>query len=170
VTRLAPVPVDRQVFAEIMASFPSGVAVVTTLQNGDARGLTTTAVSSVSAEPPLLLVCVDLTSRTLPAMLERGAFVVNFLRSGRDALARRFASKAEDKFGGIAWRPSPAGLPILHDDAVAWAECSTEERIGAGDHVILLGRVDAGETLHPTDMPLMYYRRTWGEWTPRHGS
>ena len=163
-------PVDRQVFADIMASFPSGVAVVTTLRDGEARGLTTTALSSVSAEPPLILVCVDLTSRTLPALLEQGVFVVNFLRSGRDELARRFASKANDKFGGVPWRPSQAGLPVLEDDSVAWAECSMEEEIGAGDHVILLGRVDAGEAVHARDMPLMYYRRTWGEWTPRHES
>jgi flavin reductase (DIM6/NTAB) family NADH-FMN oxidoreductase RutF len=163
-------PVDKQVFVEIMASFPSGVAVVTTLHDDEPRGLTTTALSSVSAEPPLILVCVDLTSRTLPALLERRAFVVNFLRSGRENLAGHFASKAEDKFGSVAWRPSPEGLPILHDDAVAWAECSTEEEIGAGDHVILLGRVDAGEALRPHDMPLMYYRRIWGEWTPRHES
>jgi flavin reductase (DIM6/NTAB) family NADH-FMN oxidoreductase RutF len=164
------VPVERQEFVEIMASFPSGVAVVTTLRDGEPRGLTTTGFSSVSAEPPLLLVCVDLTSRTLPAVLERGSFVVNFLRSGRDALARRFASKADDKFGAVPWRPSPAGLPLLHDDAVAWAECSLEQEIGAGDHLILLGRVDAGGVLHSSDVPLMYYRRTWSEWTPRHES
>jgi flavin reductase (DIM6/NTAB) family NADH-FMN oxidoreductase RutF len=164
------VPVDKQVFVEIMASFPSGVAVVTTLRDGNPRGLTTTALSSVSADPPLILVCVDLTSRTLPALLERGVFVVNFLRSGRDELARHFASKADDKFGVVPWRPSPAGLPILHDDSVAWAECSTDQEIGAGDHVILLGRVDAGEALRPHDVPLMYYRRSWGEWTPRHES
>jgi flavin reductase (DIM6/NTAB) family NADH-FMN oxidoreductase RutF len=164
------VPVERQEFLEIMASFPSGVAVITTVRDDEPRGLTTTAFSSVSAEPPLLLVCVDLTSRTLTAVLERGSFVVNFLRSGRDQLARHFASKVDDKFGAVAWRPSPTGLPLLHDDAVAWAECSLEQEIGAGDHVILLGRVDAGAVLYPSDVPLMYYRRTWGEWTPRHES
>src|SRR3989442_1370034 len=70
-------PVDRETFAEIMASFPSGVAIVTTLDEaGEPKGLTTSAVASVSAEPPLLLVCVDFTSRTLPALrrgLEMGA-------------------------------------------------------------------------------------------------
>ena len=163
-------PVEREEFVEIMASFPSGVAVITTLHGDEPRGLTTTAFSSVSAEPPLLLVSVDHTSRTLAAVVERGSFGVNILRSGRDRLARRFASKADDKFGAVAWRPSPAGLPLLHDDAVAWAECSLEQEIGAGDHVILLGRVDAGAVLYPDDVPLMYYRRTWGEWTPRQES
>src|SRR5437764_15186396 len=116
-------PVERQTFLEIMASFPSGVAIVTTLDGGDVpRGLTTTAVSSVSAEPPLLLVCVDLTSRTLPALRDGGRFVVNFLREGRSELARLFASKADDKFEGVDWRPTASGMPVLESDALAWAE------------------------------------------------
>src|SRR5215470_1017226 len=104
------IPVDRQTFLEIMASFPSGVAVVTTLDaSGAPRGLTSTAVSSVSAEPPLLLVCVDLESRTLPALRAGGRFVVNFLREGRSELARVFASKAEDKFERVEWRATEFG-------------------------------------------------------------
>ena len=116
-------PVERDLFVEIMASYPAGVAIVTTLDaDGTPRGLTTTAVSSVSAEPPLLLVCVDLTSRTLPALRAGGRFVVNFLREGRSELARTFASKTEDKFEGVEWSPTAAGLPVLHEDALAWAD------------------------------------------------
>jgi flavin reductase (DIM6/NTAB) family NADH-FMN oxidoreductase RutF len=164
------VPVDRTLFLEIMASFPSGVGVVTTLDGGEPRGLTTTAVASVSAEPPLLLVCVDLTSRTLPSLLERRGFVVNFLRAGRDELARRFASKAERKFDGIVWEPSPAGLPVLHEDAVAWAECATEREIEAGDHLILLGLVVTGAALRPDEPPLLYHRRRYSGWKQRPAS
>jgi flavin reductase (DIM6/NTAB) family NADH-FMN oxidoreductase RutF len=162
--------VERELFLEIMASFPSGVGVVATLDGDEPRGLTTTALSSVSADPPLLLVCVDVTSRTLPTLLARRGFVVNFLRSGRDELARLFASKAEHKFDGVPWRPSPGGLPVLHEDAVAWAECTTEREIEAGDHLILVGRVEAGAALRPDEAPLLYYRRRWGEWTPRPAS
>src|SRR3954469_20658275 len=108
-------PVEREVFVEIMASYPAGVAVVTTLDaDGTPRGLTTTAVSSVSAEPPLLLVCVDLTSRTLPARRAGGSFAVTFLREGRAELARTVASKAEDKFEQVEWRATASGLPVLH--------------------------------------------------------
>jgi flavin reductase ActVB len=164
------VPVDRDTFVEIMASYPAGVAVVTTLEaDGTPRGLTTTAVSSVSAEPPLLLVCVDLTSRTLPALRAGGRFVVNFLREGRGDLARLFASKADDKFAGVDWRPSPSGMPVLGADALAWAECETVHEIEPGDHVILLGRVEAGDGAGDSDTPLMYYRRSWGVWTPAPG-
>jgi flavin reductase (DIM6/NTAB) family NADH-FMN oxidoreductase RutF len=160
-------PVDRDTFVEIMASYPAGVAVVTTLEaDGTPRGLTTTAVSSVSADPPLLLVCVDLTSRTLPALRDGGRFVVNILREGRAELARLFASKRDEKFDHVAWRPTGSGMPVLEADALAWAECVTVHEIEPGDHVILLGRVEEGAGAADEDAPLMYYRRSWGVWRP----
>jgi flavin reductase (DIM6/NTAB) family NADH-FMN oxidoreductase RutF len=150
-----------------MASYPAGVAIVTTRDlAGTPRGLTTTAVASVSADPPLLLVCVDLQSRTLPALREGGRFVVNFMKEGTSELCRVFASKAEDKFDGVAWRPTESGLPLLHEDTLAWAECEIVEEEERGDHVILLGRVLAGEPAADDAAPLMYYRRSWGVWRP----
>jgi flavin reductase (DIM6/NTAB) family NADH-FMN oxidoreductase RutF len=161
------VPVDRDTFVEIMASYPAGVAIVTTLDtDGTPRGLTTTAISSVSAEPPLLLVCVDLTSRTLPALRSGGRFVVNFLREGRSELARLFASKADDKFETVTWTPTASGMPVLAEDALAWAECVTIQELEPGDHVILLGQVEEGEGADDGAAPLMYYRRSWGVWKP----
>ena len=159
--------VERETFFEIMASFPSGVAVVTTLdEHGEPKGLTTTAVASVSAHPPLLLVCVDVESRTLPALRAGRRFVVNFLREGRSDVAMHFASKADEKFGAVAWRPTESGLPVLADDALAWAECETAEELETGDHVVLFGRVEAGAGPSDDDTPLMYYRRSWGVWAP----
>jgi flavin reductase (DIM6/NTAB) family NADH-FMN oxidoreductase RutF len=158
-------PVDRATFTEIMASFPSGVAIVTTLdEEGKPKGLTTSAVASVSAEPPLLLVCVDFTSRTLPALRTGGRFLVNFMRAGTAELCRLFASKAEEKFESVAWRSTESGLPHLHEDAIAWAECVTVQEIEAGDHAVLLGRVEAGAPPGPGEQPLVYYRRAWGAW------
>jgi flavin reductase (DIM6/NTAB) family NADH-FMN oxidoreductase RutF len=165
------VTVDRQTFFEIMASFPSGVAIVTTLDDrGVPRGLTTTAVASVSADPPLLLVCVDLASRTLTALRARGRFVVNFMREGRSDLCLRFASKEEDKFAGVPWRATTDGLPFLHEDALAWAGCEVEHELEIGDHVVFLGRVREGQGPSGDELPLMYYRRSWGVWTPAHGA
>jgi flavin reductase (DIM6/NTAB) family NADH-FMN oxidoreductase RutF len=159
--------IDRETFFEIMASFPSGVAVVTTLdEQGLPKGLTTTAVASVSAHPPQLLVCVDLASRTLPALRARRRFVVNFLREGRSDLALHFASKTEEKFEGLKWRPTESGLPVLSGAALAWAECETVEELETGDHVVLFGRVQAGAGPSDEDTPLMYYRRSWGVWAP----
>jgi flavin reductase (DIM6/NTAB) family NADH-FMN oxidoreductase RutF len=159
--------IERETFFEIMASFPSGVAVVTTVDDeGRPRGLTTTAVASVSAHPPQLLVCVDLASRTLPALRARRRFVVNFLREGCSEVAMRFASKADEKFEGLEWRPNESGLPVLTGAALAWAECETVEELVTGDHVVVFGRVERGAGPSDEDTPLMYYRRSWGVWAP----
>jgi flavin reductase (DIM6/NTAB) family NADH-FMN oxidoreductase RutF len=157
----------RQSFFEIMASFPSGVAIVTTLDpDGAPRGLTTTAVSSVSAHPPTVLVCVDLGSRTLEALRARRRFVVNFMGQGRSQLCLLFASKADDKFDRVSWRPTETGLPLLEEDVLAWAECCTMHDLEVGDHVILVARVEAGGVMPELESPLMYYRRSWGVWSP----
>lgn len=164
-----PMAIDRQVFFDVMASFPSGVAIVTTTGvEGAPRGLTTTAVCSVSAAPPTLLVCIDLGSRTLAALRERKGFVVNLIGGGRGELCRLFASKAVDKFAGVAWTRTPSGLPLLHEDAFAWAECATVDDVSAGDHAVLVARVDDGGVRDELEPPLLYYRRSWGVWAPGH--
>jgi flavin reductase (DIM6/NTAB) family NADH-FMN oxidoreductase RutF len=164
-------PLDREAFFEVMASFPTGVAIVTTVaDDGAPRGLTTTAVCSVSAKPPTILVCVDLGSRTLAALRATRAFVVNFMGEGRSELCLLFASKAEDKFARVTWQPTRAGLPVLHEDVLAWAECSTLHELEVGDHVLLVAQVDDGGVHPELESPLMYYRRSWGVWSPVHES
>ena len=99
-----PVAVDRSTFFQIMSAFPTGVAIVTTVEeDGTPRGLTTNAVTSVSADPPILLVCVDKDSRTLPALRASRRFVVNFMRDDHAEICALFASKADNKFaiGGM---------------------------------------------------------------------
>ena len=167
--RQRPRRIGRQAFFEIMASFPSGVAVVTTLDaHGEPRGLTTTAVSSVSADPPTLLVCVDLGSRTLAALRASRRFVINFVGAGRSHLCLLFASKTEDKFAQVQWRPTASGLPLLDADVLAWAECATVHDVEIGDHALLVARVEDGDVQPELEPPLMYYRRSWGVWTPTH--
>ncbi len=161
--------IDRQSFFDVMASFPSGVAIVTTVTaDGAPRGLTTTAVCSVSAEPPTILVCVDLASRTLAALRASGRFAVNFMGEGRSELCLLFASKAEDKFAHVTWRPTPSGMPLLANDVLAWADCATMQELQVGDHVVLVARVEAGGVQPELEPPLMYYRRSWGVWSPAH--
>jgi flavin reductase (DIM6/NTAB) family NADH-FMN oxidoreductase RutF len=160
---------DRQAFFEIMASFPAGVAIVTTTDgNGTPYGLTTTALSSVSADPPTLLVCLDRASRTLPVVRAQGRFVANFMRAGRSDLCLLFASKDENKFARVAWRRTHSGLPLLEQDILAWAEIRTEQELEIGDHVVLIGGVEDGGALEHSLAPLMYYRRSWGVWAPAH--
>src|SRR5919109_99071 len=126
---------DRASFFAIMGAFPTGVGIVTTLdQDQQPKGLTTNALCSVSAEPALMLVCVDNNSNTLPALRQAKKFVVNYLSAGRGALANTFASKDPDKFQNVSWRPASNGMPWLHSDTLAHAECIVEQELVAGDH------------------------------------
>ena len=153
--------VTPQLYRDIMACFPSGVAIVTASEaDGKPRGLTLSAFCAVSLTPPLVLVCIDKTSNTLPALQSGGGFTVNFLAGGREHLAVLYASKAEEKFEGIAWRPPdhPEGGPILHEDSAAYAVCVTRQAIEAGDHWVFIGEVRAGGVIEGR-LPLVYHRR-----------
>ena len=155
-------PVPRDQFFAIMSAFPTGVAIVTTLESdGTPRGLTTNAVTSISAEPPILLVSVDRQSRTLPALLHSKRFVINFMRDDCAEICGLFASKTDDKFSSVAWTPGLGGVPILHEGAVAHAECATLEELEVGDHVVVTGLVEAGSPPEPADVPIVYFRRTY---------
>lgn len=158
---------DTRTFFTIMGTAPAAVTVVTTLdRRGRARGVTVAAVCSVSAEPPLLLVCIDLRSRTLPALREHAGFAVNFLRGDRAVLAERFASKVEDRFDGVEWCAGATGVPILYRDILAHAECRTVQEVEAGDHVVLIARVEGGGTPAPGSRPLTYFRHRYAPWPP----
>ncbi len=149
-------------FVRIMGAFPTGVAIVTaTDSDGTPRGLTTNAVTSVSLRPPILLVCVDLTSRTLGAIRRSGRFAVNFIRADCEHLCRLFASKADDKFEHVAWARGPAGAPLLHDHAVAYAECSLVHDVELGDHAVLAGLVSGGSQPDAGSDPIVYFRRSF---------
>jgi flavin reductase (DIM6/NTAB) family NADH-FMN oxidoreductase RutF len=157
--------VDRDTFRRLRSAFPTGVTVITTVAgDGEPRGLTLQAFVAVSTEPPLILVSLEANSRTLVAIRDHGAFVVNFLSEGREQLSNRFASKEEEKFAGVNWRASHVakGSPILTADVVAYAECHVAREIDGGDHQLFLGMVVGGEFLG--GRPLMYYRRTYAAW------
>jgi len=162
--------VGREEFVSILSAFPTGIAIVTTLdEGGRPRGLTTNAICAVSADPPMLLVCVDKTSRTLAALRHANRFVVNFMSDGRADLCALFASKAEDKFADVRWEPGLGGVPCLTEDALAYAECLTEQELEAGDHLILIGLVESGSAPDPERVPILYFRRAYGS-TPTAAS
>lgn len=155
--------IEPQRFREVMSSFPSGVVVLTAFgEDGGPRGLTVSAFCAASLEPPLALVCIAKTSNTLPAVQHTGGFTANILGSGREALARRMATKLSDKFEGLAWRrpASGTGGPVFEEDAAAWAVCALRDTIEAGDHWILIGLVIEGEH-RPDVRPLVFTRRAY---------
>ena len=153
--------IDPDRYRAIMASFPSGVVVLTAFgQDGLPRGLTVSAFCAVSLQPPLALACIDKTSNTLPAVQHIGGFTANILGAGREKLARHMATKLTDKFDGIAWRrpESPFGGPILEADAAAYAECMLRDTIDAGDHWVLIGLVTEG-AMSEAVQPMVFSRR-----------
>jgi flavin reductase (DIM6/NTAB) family NADH-FMN oxidoreductase RutF len=153
--------IEPQRFREVMASFPSGVVVLTAFGDDERpRGLTVSAFCAVSLEPPLALACIDKSSNTLPAVQKTGGFTANILAAGRERLARQMATKATDKFDSLRWRrPSSAiGGPILEDDAAAYAVCTLRDTIEGGDHWVLIGLVTEGG--HRDGVaPLVFSRR-----------
>ena len=149
-------------FREIMGSFPTGVTIITARgTEGQRVGLTANAVSSVSLAPPQLLICLGRDRFTSQVITESGRFGVNFLDRGQQAVAERFASRMNDKFAGLAVREGSHGVPLIAG-ALAHAECSVVKTLEAGDHLVFIGLVTQGSARN--GVPLMFFRRTYGEW------
>ena len=149
------------VYRELLSTFPAGVTVVTAFDaEGKPRGLTLIAFCGVSLEPPLVLVCVDRASHTLPAIQHSGGFTVNVIGSHSPHVARLMATKAGDKFERIGWRrPELAeGGPILDGDTAAHIVCRTWRATEAGDHWIFIGEVMEGAAA-ANRQPLVFHRR-----------
>lgn len=147
---------DPRAFRDTLGRFPTGVAVVTASGEQGPAGLTTNAFSSLSLDPPLVLVCFDRASRTLAIVRERRRFAVNILRAGQEDLARLFAGKAPhpEKFAAVT-HTADRGVPVL-DDALAWLVCDLEAMHPGGDHDIGIGAVTAlGDD--PDGEPLVFH-------------
>lgn len=159
--------VQSQHFRQIMMKFPSAVSVVTALDGQRLpRGLTCSAFTSLSMEPPALLACVNRRNGSLAAIRDSGGFALNLLRAGRGRVSEIFASGESDKFASLAWQPSPRlGLPWLVDDALAFVECQVVADVSAGTHAILIGLVTSGACADEVeDGPLVYWHHRYGRW------
>ncbi len=143
-------------FRSVMRRYPTGVTIVTTLVDGEPKGFTANAFSSVSAEPPMVLICVNRRARTHPLISAAGKFCVNVLRLEQQPLAETFSSHDHTTpFEGVPYHVGPSGSPIL-EGTLAYFDCELAEEHTAGTHTIFIGNVvacatgDAGE-------PLGYY-------------
>jgi flavin reductase (DIM6/NTAB) family NADH-FMN oxidoreductase RutF len=153
--------VDTLRYRQVIGHFATGVAIVTCYGPDGPTGLTTNAITSVSLEPLLLLVCFDNSSRTLPAVRDSGRFCVNVLRAGQEDLARVFASKrvAREKFDAVTHMEAH-GVPVI-DGALAWLACDLEALHPAGDHTIGIGAITQMDA-DPTGEPLVWFRGAYG--------
>ena len=148
---------DDDRFRTVVSHFATGVTIVTCQGPDGPAGLTTNAVTSLSLDPMLMLVCFARGSRTLAAVRRSGSFGVNILRAGQEDLARVFATKrvAAEKFEAVTHRVEH-GVPVI-DDVLAWVACDLRDVHDGGDHVIGVGAVIDMDA-DPAGEPLVFFR------------
>ncbi|HEX5193802.1 MAG TPA: flavin reductase family protein [Solirubrobacteraceae bacterium] len=137
----APQPIDPRALRRALGKFVTGVTVLTAVdRSGRRRGLTANSFTSVSLDPPLILVCIDRRTASYDVFVKTDEFAVNILAEDQIDLANRFASSGPDKFADVRIDPARPGPPIL-DSCPAWLSCRTVSREAVGDHMIVVGRV-----------------------------
>ena len=148
---------------DAMSRFPTGVSIVTTRDSaGVLHGTTANALTSVSLDPPLILICLAHTSRTLAALRTSGAFGVNLLAADAEHVARGFArSGAIEAWDGVEHVPGPSGSPLFAG-AHAAIECEVDDVHPAGDHDIVLGRVVHVAVEENAGDALLWFRSAFG--------
>ena len=154
-------------FRAVMGHFATGISVVTTFDGDRPAGITVNAFSSVSLEPPLVMVALDRRRFITPMVRAAGRYAVSVLGADQQALSDCFAhaptqpgEPSREDFCGASWQPGPTGLPLL-DGAIATLECTTVETFSAGDHDLFIGRVDSMAELREGVAPLLYFRRRY---------
>jgi flavin reductase (DIM6/NTAB) family NADH-FMN oxidoreductase RutF len=156
------VSVTPDALRQLLGRRATGVAIVTARAGQRIHGMTVSAFTEVSLEPPLVLVCAEKSSNTHPVIAEGGVFAVNLLAEDQAELSSRFASKGneERRFDGIPWETAATGAPIL-PGTVGALDCRVVAVHDGGDHVIYVGRVEALRLAADRE-PLLYQRGTYG--------
>ena len=148
---------DPRTLRDALGCFATGVTVVTCVDPaGTPAGLTVNSFTSVSLEPPLLLVCVHKLAATAEALTSASHFAINVLQTGQQPASIRFATRDEDRFGVTPWSCGEAGAPILKDSLGVF-ECERFAVYDGGDHHILVGQVVKASFDGGLD-PLLYFR------------
>ena len=148
--------IDSALFRSVLGRFATGVTVVTTRDaEGRDHGMTVSAFSSVSLDPPLVLCCIERRT-AMHAVLERAqTFAVNILSASQEALSRRFSEREHERFDGIGYERGQSGAALL-EGVLGYLECRIVARHEAGDHTIVVGEVENAEAHRGA--PLLYYR------------
>jgi flavin reductase (DIM6/NTAB) family NADH-FMN oxidoreductase RutF len=155
--RLAPL--DPALYRRTCARFATGITVVTVVdENGHPHGMTVNSFSSVSMDPPLVLVSIDLRNAILGHFLSSPYFAINMLAEHQEHLSRRFSSPSENRFHGVEWRPGEFNVPLL-EGVLAQLECSVARIFEAGDHTMLIGEVRLAS--YTEGKPLVYFNSSY---------
>ncbi|MCL6645934.1 MAG: flavin reductase family protein [Dehalococcoidia bacterium] len=151
--------IDAAAFRELMGRFATGVTVITVAEDERYHGMTANAVTSVSLDPILLLVCVDKTTHTHGMLSRSGRFAVNILAADQERVSRLFAQKMDPEvrsLRGERFHLAASGSPVL-SEALAYLDCRVTSAYEGGDHTIFVGEVVDGATLRDAP-PLIFYR------------
>ncbi|GAB4451048.1 MAG: flavin reductase family protein [Chloroflexi bacterium OHK40] len=147
--------IDSREYRTTMGLFATGVTVITARAGEETRGMTANAVTSVSLDPLLLLVCVDRRAHMAGVIVEAGRFAVNILRADQERISRHFAGRPDPAL--TPHFTDLAGAPILAE-SLACLVCAVDRVLDGGDHIIVIGRVEALRRADDPGTPLIYYR------------
>lgn len=154
-----PLTPEPATFRRVLGHFCTGVTVVTGMAGERPVGFACQSFAALSLDPPLVLFCPSRTSRAWPVMERSGRFCVNVLAEAQRETSTVFGRRGDDKFADLGWYPAPSGAPIL-DGALTWIDCGVEQVHEAGDHYIVISRVEGfGEP--GEGAPLLFYRGTY---------
>jgi flavin reductase (DIM6/NTAB) family NADH-FMN oxidoreductase RutF len=132
---------DHAQFRIACSKFPTGVTVTTVCAaDGTPHGITVSSFTSVSLEPPLVLICIDYRSQMMHHLGADGYFGINILSAHQQDLSTKFAKNWNDRFKDVSWYPGATGVPLLSDVAASF-ECKAIELLPAGDHAVVIGEV-----------------------------
>jgi flavin reductase (DIM6/NTAB) family NADH-FMN oxidoreductase RutF len=163
--RCQPEPVDPAVLRQTMGRFATGVAVITAWLDDEPHGMTVNSLTSVSLEPPMLLVCFTRGARTADAVGESGRFAVNILGARQETVSNTFARRGADHFAGLPLQADDAGTPPLVPGALAHLVCRVERVLEAGDHMVVFGLVERAQ--HRDGAPLLFFGGSYGDFQDR---
>ncbi len=154
-------PFDSAEFRRVLGHYPTGVTVVTGVENGSPVGLAIGSFGSVSLDPPLVMFCPGKSSNSWPVIEASGSFCVNVLAEDQAAVSSLFAGRDPDKFAAVPWSTRATGSPVI-DGCLAWIDCTIEAVHEGGDHWVVLGRVADLGVSRPEIGPLIFFKGGYG--------
>jgi len=148
---------DADLLRHVLGHYPTGVAVITAHTEHGPVGMSMNSFTSLSLQPPLVLFCPAASSTTWAALRAVGKIAINVLSAGQEALSRKFATRAVDRFSEVPWSVGHNGAPLLHD-ALGWLECTVQSESAAGDHSVVIAEIDRMNVHWEIAEPLVFFR------------
>ena len=148
--------IDSKEQRRILGKFATGVTVASTKVGDETWGMTANAVTSLSLDPPLVILCIQKEGQSRGKFEEGGCFALNILSAQQQEISDRFAFRGPKDFSDLETTTAVTGAPILKD-ALGWVDCELKEILPGGDHDIFIGEILAGGAVDDDDAPLLYF-------------